>query len=811
MSNILIKVGIAFDQDVMAVMGVVPRAAKKAVDATIVEEKRLAAERQKLLHQANQHASKSDAERQAAKDKAAKEAAAKEKAAVAERQKLQDQANKHASKSDAERQAARDKAAKEQAAKQKAADAKELTEAKAKLTKYETMQNARFRALDADLAREEKAKEKAARQDRARADRADRHAVTDARADARRASAADARSAGAMERRSTQFRSQLGRGVMRGAAAASSMLGGPGGPGGMLGMPLAFGKGLLEGAGADFSFGSAAGRAVGQESEAIKIANKAIIPGDARNANRVDHADLLKEARGVANEAGVSTDSALSAMTKFIDKTGDLATLRPMLGQLAGLSQAFGANLDDVANAAAEVSIQLGTMENKGPHIMDLLRNAAAQSKVGTVEFSNLAQSMGKIVASASFFENRDVKAGKLAPELGTKDNIKTFMAFAQIAKRGGAGSVAEQVTGVQALASQFDKDARRAGFKKLKVDIEGEGGKKRDIRDIMVDTIVKAKGDIHLISAAVGDQKAKRLSQGFAAMYNDTVSDFKKTNPNATAAEIEAEARKKLNKALEDLTTATVAQAELERSLNDAEKSKLSQIQIFNNKMDAIVGDLVTNIIPILPTIASGLKDFAGAVGWAITFINKLTGGDVKDRVSGAITLTGDADDRSTSAIRRSQGATAENPLSITPEQLKAEDDQRAQDKAENERGLAKSKAALKAALNGGAGRDLVDFAAYSAEYYVDEVINPSKSMGEAKGRADDAAGRVIGAKPARVREASIEVEMFQKTLERIALASEETAKARKDNRVIVVAGKPPAAAPTGGTSTGMLPDHMP
>jgi hypothetical protein len=611
-----------------------------------------------------------------------------------------------------------------------------------------------------------------------------------------------------MERRSTRFRSQVGRGLMRGAAAASSMMGGPQGMMTALGMPMAFGKGLLEGAGADFSFGSAAGRAVGQQSEAIKIANKAIIPGDPRNANRVDSADLLKEARGVANEAGVSTDQALSAMTKFIDKTGDLATLRPMLGQLAGLSQAFGANLDDVANAAAEVSIQLGTMENKGPHIMDLLRNAAAQSKVGTVEFSNLAQSMGKIVASASFFENRDVKAGKLAPELGTKDNIKTFMAFAQIAKRGGAGSVAEQVTGVQALASQFDKDARRAGFKALKVNIEGAGGKKRDIRDIMVDTIINAKGDTHKISAAVGDQKAKRLSQGFAAMYNDTVADFKKTNPNATAAEIEAEARKKLNKAFEDLTTATVAQAELERSLLDAKQSELSQVQIFNNKMDAIVGDLVTKIIPILPTIASGLLDFTKALSAAVTFINKLVGGEKKDTIDDAIKTTSEADERALSERKRSESATKEHPVTLTPEQFAAEEAQKAKDKAGNEKKLGPARRALDEAAHPSFGSVLQRLGMGYVEAAGDAIsgrATPGVRVG------DQATQNYIDTANKDVRDSGVPVAMFIRTLERIATASEATAKARKEDRVIITpAGKPPATAPTVGTSTGMLPDHL-
>ena len=64
----------------------------------------------------------------------------------------------------------------------------------------------------------------------------------------------------------------------------------------------------------------------------------------------------MREARQVANETGFGANQLMEGLQKFVGKTGDLETGRQVMRDLAKLSKATGTNLEDMVDAAGDVS-----------------------------------------------------------------------------------------------------------------------------------------------------------------------------------------------------------------------------------------------------------------------------------------------------------------------------------------------------------------------------------------------------------------------------------------------------------------------
>ena len=230
---------------------------------------------------------------------------------------------------------------------------------------------------------------------------------------------------------------------------------------------------MLRGAGVDFNLGSGVSRSVDMQRTATRLSNSAYLPGAAGAAGvRQDPSALMADATGISDRLKGTTTAGevLAGQSAFVAKTGDLQTARAVTEDLAKLSAAYGSNLEDVVDAAGDVSSVLGNIPNKAEAINSIMKSVAAQGKLGAVEMSDLATQMAKLTSAAVSFEG------------DTGQNILKMTALTQFARsKGGAASATQAATASAGFVNQLKTPARIAAFKKEGIDVMNAKGQLRD------------------------------------------------------------------------------------------------------------------------------------------------------------------------------------------------------------------------------------------------------------------------------------------------------------------------------------------
>ncbi|HMR80239.1 MAG TPA: hypothetical protein PKD61_34260, partial [Polyangiaceae bacterium] len=229
----------------------------------------------------------------------------------------------------------------------------------------------------------------------------------------------------------------------------------------------------LRGAGVDFNLESDVSRSVDIQRTATRLSNSAYLPGAAGAAGvRQDPSSLMADATGISDRLKGTTTAGevLAGQSAFVAKTGDLQTARAVTEDLAKLSAAYGSNLEDVVDAAGDVSSVLGNIPNKAEAINSIMKSVAAQGKLGAVEMSDLATQMAKLTSAAVSFEG------------DTGQNILKMTALTQFARsKGGAASATQAATASAGFVNQLKTPARIAAFKKEGIDVMNAKGQLRD------------------------------------------------------------------------------------------------------------------------------------------------------------------------------------------------------------------------------------------------------------------------------------------------------------------------------------------
>lgn len=414
-----------------------------------------------------------------------------------------------------------------------------------------------------------------------------------------RTSAAEQRKAQAQSARRSQQAQTL---LMMGGAAAV----------GLAGAAWNVGSQIAGAAGVHTDLGSVFGGAFELGNKATDLSNQAYIPGDQRNDRVIDPTVLRRESLDVAGKTGFSGNDVMSGLQAFVAKTGDLSTARDVIQDIAKLSKATGANLEQMASASADVSTQLGDVPDKANVVADVMKTIAAQGKMGAVEIKDLASKMASLAASAGKFEG------------ARSENIKKFGALIQLARaRGGATSAAESATSLQALSTQFQKSARQKGFAALGVETKGADGRFRDLPDVLMDVLFKTRGDLRKSQQAIGDQRAQKpylgmqdifLTERAARMKNASfgVGMGDKEREELAATEAIARVREEFDK----LYKAQVNNAEIERAFQAAMQTAASRANDVNVQFEKVATELSGNfmeaIVELAPAILA-IADFAG------------------------------------------------------------------------------------------------------------------------------------------------------------------------------------------------------
>lgn len=365
---------------------------------------------------------------------------------------------------------------------------------------------------------------------------------------------------------------------------------------------------LARGAGIDFGLGNALQQRFDLEKRAIDLSNASFMPGASGVAGqRQDPRGLMTDVQRAANATALDVSTAMEGLQAFVGKTGDLATGRAVLKDMAVLARATGGELNDIVSAAGDVAANLGevgekfkTPEEKAKAVSAVMAALAAQGKVGAVEMKDLASQMAKLASAAPQF------AGPV------EQSMAAMGALAQMARaKGGAASATQATTSVQGFVATFGKAARRKEFKAAGVNIEDKNGMLLDPEEIIVNALKATKGSTAGMNKLFMDAGAQRVTRGFKNLYTQAEAE----KPGSGEAAVRAEFAR--------LKKASMSQDEQSDSFQAAMRSDSAQAQLLKNQFEKQLGDAIEQVTPQLirlaPVAADVVRAFGGLAGWAV------------------------------------------------------------------------------------------------------------------------------------------------------------------------------------------------
>lgn len=357
------------------------------------------------------------------------------------------------------------------------------------------------------------------------------------------------------------------------------------------------------GIGGSIAAGSAISTQVSESARASQLANQAGRPEI--------KAQLLREAQATKGFTGME---ALDGMGSFVDVTGDLDAARAALPELAQLSLATGAALNDLGAAAGNAFIPLADKikdpEERMKALLSTMRAIAGQGSVGAVEVKDLAIEMAGLAAATNKFRGDPANL------------IKSVGAMAQAARqRGGAGTAAEAVTSVSRFVADIaskPENFEKAGVKIGTRDKSGVLTQLDDPQEIMVRMLQKTGGDLGKISNLFGVY-AERAVAGFSPLFaqaeaaNQTLPEAQREKRGVAGERAVRGEFKRLLSA--ELTPEQQAKRAASR-LEDSDLQMKEAMKQFNAAIGSELIPVVTRLIPeftkLLPSLTRAAEIFA-------------------------------------------------------------------------------------------------------------------------------------------------------------------------------------------------------
>lgn len=312
--------------------------------------------------------------------------------------------------------------------------------------------------------------------------------------------------------------------------------------------------------------------------------------------NKITGGAIMQRAKEVSQASVVGREDVISGMEAFKSKTGNLKSGMDIVGEMAKLSNATGADLTDLMTAAGAVSA--GNDKLTPDQIASQMRVYALQGQKGTIEVKDLAKYGSKLVAGAGKFEGSANK------------NLGSMGAFAQLAaSKGGAASAAEAATAAQRFGDDLTKNASKIEAKGVKV--RSKSGLLRNPEEILMDLVKKTGGDVTKAAHMGLGLRGGKILSGATKLYNEAGGG--------------KEGEAALRRYLDGMTKGTSLQ-----EINNAEKERLSaedkKLEKAMNDLKMKVGEellpAVRDLIPILakatPVFGELLSQLTKLVSWA-------------------------------------------------------------------------------------------------------------------------------------------------------------------------------------------------
>jgi len=345
---------------------------------------------------------------------------------------------------------------------------------------------------------------------------------------------------------------------------------------------------------------------------AAALANKAFgIPGETRSREEIQR-DLVAQSTTLGRKSG-NRSGVIEAIDKYVAISGSLRGGEALAPFMMDLADATGATTEDVGRTTGQITQNIVATKDRDMtdpeqfaqtmrETQDVMRAMAGQAKIGSIEFADLAQQMGKVMSATSRF---DGEVGDLANQMG---------AVAQLAIAGGASSPEEAMTAIMRFsddlvqnAATFDKMAKKVGIKESFFTDKGKT-KLRDPTQIMMNVLRATGGDLTKVKGIFGIRAMKAIEPFQQAYVTARKSGM-----------TEDEALERVQTTVDTFKDAKMSEGEVADSAEFARAQAGAQLQIAFEGLTTTMGTelmpIITEMVPDLRDFMLGLKDAAPTI----------------------------------------------------------------------------------------------------------------------------------------------------------------------------------------------------
>lgn len=385
---------------------------------------------------------------------------------------------------------------------------------------------------------------------------------------------------------------------------------------------------VMQGMGVDTTLQGQLHSASSRQSLAIDVSSQGYIgsgKGPTGSGTYVDPNEIMNQARSVGNETGTDTKDVLEGMERFVKMTGDLKTARDSMSEIGKIAKANGADMGDMMEAAANISISMGEIPDKGKHLGEIMRTIAGQGHLGAVTIKDMAASMGRLTAQANFFKLDPMSAATLT-NAGVTDptgqRIAVMGAMTQWARAKGGRVTARQAT---QSSMAFIRDMSSASQVKRMagqgINVYADAGhtQVRDPLQMFLEVTKKARvnGGLNrdVLNNVFGKQQSRAVADAMAQDYN---AAYKKAAESGITDETmrHQKAMESLTETFQNYLRVTQSGQEVTMKFNAAMAKTESQANIMNNQLGKAADELLHALLPavqaLTPALVSASQGFA-------------------------------------------------------------------------------------------------------------------------------------------------------------------------------------------------------
>jgi hypothetical protein len=351
------------------------------------------------------------------------------------------------------------------------------------------------------------------------------------------------------------------------------------------------------------------GGALRESLSVASIANRVSINGRGAGQTAIDPRILQKEFHNVAKATpGIKAADVGAAVQEFVSLTGDLDTARKSMQSFATAASATGADITDVSRAASQLSDKFDV---KGPEEMQkALAILTFQGKQGAFEIKDMAGQFNRLGASAAAF---DIGKGSSA--------VATLGGLAQIAFQG-TGSARGASTAVENVFSALTQ--KSGVLKGQGVHVYGKTGERRDIREVLAETISMVGGsDIEKKNAGLNRIFGK---QGIRAV-NPLIAAYTDATKGMSGADAQKAGYEAVKAALDKAISTTGDWSEVQKDAAQAQQDSSAKMTAAWERVVATTSD---SLLPALVPLIDKLPEFVPAAELVIKALGLLADGVV-------------------------------------------------------------------------------------------------------------------------------------------------------------------------------------